>query len=418
MENRQFGHCMMQPNPGSDIVERLDRSFAAEDLPALWARASEPNTGSYRMCGRTLRLRCDSAGYARRFEQAFYQLRHDGDPSQGPVSTLTFLTRAAGPDGFPALIDLHHQRLRVFAHAEVLPTQLFFVLAFIEKLMFALADHIILHGSVVEHGGAVTALVGRTYSGKTSLGLRLALEPGVGFLSDEFCPIRLADGVVEPFLRCLGLRRHTRSWLAEKGALPADLAESASPQLEVDPLAIRGPTLGRGGPIRNIVVLSGEGISTLMDNVRLLNLPFVNPSVLADLRALAGVRAVRVLGEPGAFGTTVRIEVEERVRVTKELLRVCRDIHGMQLVDLLPPGACRPTFTNPPALTPLPALRGIVEMLRHLANVVALDSRLGGGYPRLLDCLAARLGTVRFFSLQPGPLEETSRLVHRRVLLT
>ncbi len=408
---------MMQPNPGPGIVERPDKTIAPEDLPALRARAGEHNTRSYRMCGRTLRLRCDSAGYSRRFQQAFYQLRCDGGPSHGPVSELTFLTREAGPDGFPALIDLHHQRVRVFAHEEVLPTQLFFVLAFIEKQMFALPDHIILHGSVVEHDGTVTALVGRTYSGKSSLGLRLALEPGVGFLSDEFCPIRRADGVVEPFPRCLGLRRHTRTWLAQRGALPADLAENASPQMEVDPLAIRGLTLGRGGPIRNIVVLSGEGISPLVDNVRLLNLPFVNSSVLADLRTIPGVQAVHVLGEPGAFGATVRINVEEGVRVTKELIRVCQVTHGMQLVDLLPPGACRPTFTNPPVLTSLPAMRGIVEMLRHLVNTAALDSRLGNGYPKLLDCLAARLGRVRFFSLQPGPLEETSDLVHRRVLL-
>lgn len=408
----------MQRNPASSIVERLEGTFTPEDLPALWARASEHNTHSYRICGRTLRLRCDSARYARRFQEAFHQLRCDDDPAQDPLSELTFLTREAGPDGFPALIDLHHQRVRVFAHEEVLPTQLFFVLAFIEKQMFALPDHIILHGSVVEHGGSVTALVGRTYSGKSSLGLRLALEPGVGFLSDEFCPIRRTDGVVEPFPRCLGLRQHTRMWLAEKGALPADFAESASSQTEVDPLAIRGLSLGRGAPIRNIVVLSGEGIAPLVDNGRLLNLPFVNPSVLADLRSIPGVRAVDVLAEPGAFGATVRIDVEEGVRVTKELIRVCRVTHGMQLVDVLPPGARRPTFTDPPVLEPLLPMRGIVEMLRHLVNAVALDSCLGSGYPKLLDCLAARLGRVRFFSLQPGPLEETSRLVHRRVLLT
>ena len=409
---------MTQPNPGFGIVERLDRTFAPQDLAALWASAREQNTRSYRMCGRTLRLRCDSADYARRFELAFSHLRCDGDGSLGPESELTFLTREVGPDGFPALIDLHQHRMRVFAHEEILPTQLFFVLAFIEKQMFALADHLILHGAVVEHSGTVTALVGRTYSGKSSLGLRLALEPGVQFLSDEFCPIRLADGVVEPFLRCLGIRRHTRLWLAAKGALPAGLAESDNSQVEVDPLAIRGLTFGRGGPIRNIVVLSGEGISTSVDNVRLLNLQFINPSVLAHLRAIQGVRAVHVLDEPGAFGTTVRIEVEEGVRVTEELIRVCRGTHRMQLVDLLPPGACRPTFSNPPALASLPAMRGIVEMLRHLANAVALDNLFGSGYPKLLDCLAARLGKVRFFSLQPGPLDETSDLVHRRVVLS
>ena len=409
---------MKYPKPGPGIFERLDVVSSLVDLVALWAKGEDRCTRSYRMCGRILRLRCDNADYAHRFEQAFCRLRCDDATPNDLVSELTFLTREVGLDGCPALIDLRNRRLRVFEHEEVLPTQLFFCLAFLEKRMFPLPDHLMLHGSALEHRGMVTAIVGRTYSGKSTLGLRLALEPELAFLSDEFCPIRLADGLVEPFPRCLGLRGHARQFLAARGALSAKVAESLDRQIEVDPGSVRGLRIGRGGPIRNIVLLSGEGGATLNGELRLLDLPMVTPSLLADLQAVSGVRAVHVLGTPVGFGATVRIEVEKGVRVSEELIHVCRDVHKMEFFGFLPPGACRPDFTKPPMLSPEPAMRGIIETVRSLANHGALESHLGGSFPKLLDCLAVRLGNVRFFTLRPGPLEETSRLLQSAVLET
>ncbi len=222
-----------------------------DELAALSGRAIDAHTRCYRIGGQVLRLRCDDATYARRFEAAFRHFRCDDAPSPQRVCEITFLTGAAGPDGRPAAVDRCSQRIHVFAQADVPPTGLFYCLAFGEGGMFPLADHLILHGAGLEHRGAATAIVGRTHAGKTMLGLRLALEPGYGFLSDEFCPIRLADGLVEPFPRCLGLRRHTRWLLAERGALPADA--DPAPQVDVDPAGIRGLTIGRGGPLRNIV---------------------------------------------------------------------------------------------------------------------------------------------------------------------
>ena len=409
---------MMRPRSGCGVFERLGETFSSDELEVLRNKADERNTRGYRMCGRLLRLRCDHADYADRFERAFHQLRCEDAQPAACVSELTFLTRQAGPDGFPALIDARDQRIRVFEHEEVLPTQLFTCLAFMEKRMFSLPDHLVLHGAAIEHRGAVTAIVGRTYSGKSTLGLRLALEPNIAFLSDEFCPIRLNDGVVDPFPRCLGLRRHACSFLAAKGALAPDLTDSAAPQVEVDPTSVRGLTIGRGGPIRNLVILSGEGVSDLTSNARLMDLQFVNAAVLADLRAIAGVRAVEVLDDGIGIGVAVRIEVEKGARVAGALIRVCRDIHRMQCCGFLPAGACRPDFANPPSLAPLASLRAMLEAARHLFNYGALEIRLGPGHSRLMDCLAARLGNVRFFSLQPGPLEETSRLVQRAVLET
>src|SRR5205085_114127 len=113
------------------------------------------------------------------------------------------------------------------------------------------------HGAAVEHNESVTALVGRTRSGKSTLGVRLALEAGCAFLSDEYCPVRLTDGVVEPFPRCLGLRRDTRALLVKCGALA-----EAGAEVDVDPEAIARLKIGSGGPLRNIVLVSGEGVGS------------------------------------------------------------------------------------------------------------------------------------------------------------
>jgi hypothetical protein len=346
------------------------------------------HTRCYRICGRVLRLRCDDADYARRFAAAFRHFRCDEESSL-------------------------QDACEVFAQTDVEPTQLFARIAFGEASQFPLYDHLVLHGAALEHRGAVTAIVGRTHSGKTTLGLRLALEPGYAFLSDEFCPVRRADGIAEPFPRCVGLRHRTRLLLS--GAVPdADPA----PQTDVDPAQIRGLSIGRGGPLRNVVVLSGEGVAAVQSDRRLLDVPSVNAALLADLRAVDGVRAVTVLDQPAGFGTTVAIDIVPEARVADRLIHVCRVQHRMGSVSFLPPDACRPDFARPPALAALTPVRGLIETARYLANHRAIQQQIGPGYPRLLDCLAGTLGQARFFTLRPGPLEETCRLLQRDVLAT
>jgi hypothetical protein len=407
--------AMVQPQASSTAFERRDIRLSQQDVAVFWQRADESVTRTYRMCGRVLRLRCDSGDYASRFEDAFRRLRLDAEPGSDPLSEITFLTRQAGPDGFPALLDRQNGRARVFSCDAVRPTQLFFCLAFIEKQMFPLTDHIILHGSVVQHGGKVTALLGLTNSGKSTLGLRLALEEGIAFLSDEFCPICITDGSVEPFPRCLGLRQRARGFLVEMGAIAPQTDSETAAQIEMDPLCIRGLVLGQRGLLHNVILLAGNGES-VDSGVRLLDLQFVNAGVVADLESIPGVRAVCVLKEPVGSGISVRIETREGARVTEELIRVCRGVHKMELFGFLPPQAKRPNFTDPPSLVPLQPLQGILAMVRHLVNFHVLESRFARSYSALVDCLAARLGCARFFSLRPGPLEESARLVLQQVL--
>jgi len=403
---------MRTPKPGEWLAERTDLDLPPAAVRELAARAPAANTRTYRMCGRMLRLGCDDAHYAARFASAFRHLAvHAGEEA---ATDLVFLTRHAGPDGFPALLELGDGRARVFAHESVSPTQLCVVMFMGGAL--PVTDRLVLHASVLERGGLVTAFLGRTHAGKTTLALALALEEGVGFLSDEYCPIRLADGIVEPFSRVLGVRPWTRKVLAERGALPAVKGEEATGQIDVDPASLIGFRLGKGGRLRNVVVVSGEAGEATPEGIRDLDVEFLTPELLSDLRAVPGVREVEPRPERAGAGHLLRVHVADGAAVTDALLAVC-DRHGMRLHGLLPAGARRPDFAGPPLLKTLDPFRGLVEAVRHAVNREVLERHLGNtSLPRLLDAIAPAFKGARFFELRPGPLDQTVRLVEREVL--
>src|SRR5207302_4796385 len=136
------------PDSSSGLSERCGTALPRNAIPELWQKADERLTRTYRMCGRLLRLRSNSITYAQRFERAFFRLKYDGLPVDATATELTFLTADAGPEGRPALIDRQRGRVRVFERREIEPTQLFYCLAFVERQMFTLEAHVIVHGSV------------------------------------------------------------------------------------------------------------------------------------------------------------------------------------------------------------------------------------------------------------------------------
>lgn len=69
-----------------------------------------------------------------------------------------------------------------------------------------LDDYIVLHAGVVERKGRALVVYGQSGFGKTTLTLEL-LRRGYGFLSDEFCPIRLSDFLIEPFERLVSIKK-------------------------------------------------------------------------------------------------------------------------------------------------------------------------------------------------------------------
>lgn len=404
---------MRTPKPGEWLAERTDLVVPPGTVRELANSAPAAHARTYRMCGQLLRLGCDDPAYAARFARAFLHMAAP-DADAEPATELVFLTRRAGPDGFPALLLPREGRAHVFEHEAVSPTQL--CAAMFLGAVLPIDDHVVLHASVLERGGLVTAFLGRTHAGKTTLALALALEEGVGFLSDEYCPIRLADGFVEPFPRALGIRRWTRQVLVERGALPEGIGRNDDAQVDVDPATLRGFHLAGGGRLRNVVVVSGEAGKEAPEGIRDLDVEFVSPALLTDLKAVPGVRDVEPRPELAGSGHLLRVHVGSGATVTDALLAVC-ERHGMRLHGLLPPGARRPDFAGPPLLKPLDPFRGLVEMVRHTVNRTALEHRIGdASLPRLLDAIAPAVRDVRFFELRPGPLDATVRVVKENVL--
>ena len=80
-------------------------------------------------------------------------------------------------------------------------------------------DHHPIHAAGVLTGGGVVLLAGASGVGKSTLATALALEPGVGFLSDSVVLHRGLDvlPVREPVL----LDAFSRRWLAPRRSCPA-----------------------------------------------------------------------------------------------------------------------------------------------------------------------------------------------------
>ena len=397
---------MRTPRPGEWIAENTEVRVPAAAVRAAAARAAPEHTRSYRICGHRFRLACDEAEPAERFAHAFRHLATD--EAAEDATELVYLTRHSGPEGFPALLDPAAGRARVFAYESVSPTQLF--MCMLLDRFLPVTDHLVLHASVLEHDGGVTTFLGRTHAGKTTLALALALHPDVRFYSDEYCPIRIADGFVPPVPRVLGVRAWTRAMLEERGVRFAAPPDDAG-QIDVDPADIAGFELGTGGPLRNVVLVAGEAGDAPLDDVRDLDVEFVTDELLADLGRVVGVQSVVRRPEHVGSGRTVRVHVEPGARLTDALMNVC-ERHGMRLHGLLPAGARRPDFTQPPELHPLGTLPGLMELVRHTVNREILGDNLAG----LMDRAATAVGGARFFQLKPGPLDATVKLVLDEVM--
>lgn len=404
------------------------------EIETLWRRAAHGAARHYRICNRRLCLRCDSEAYAQAFRNSFRHMQAECPLPGAPFREIVYLSEGGGWQGRPTLVDRQNGAARVFDADHVEPSQLFFALAFAEGQMFPLDEHLILHAAVVQQGDEVTAIVGRTRSGKSTLGLRMALAPGVDFLSDEFAPVRIADGFVEPFPRRLGLRRATCERFADQPAL-AELAagrlSEGTDQFSVEPCEIRGLNIGTGGALRNLVLISGEANSDgacdggandggannggAGSDERLLEMATVPSELLAELGAMEGVTQAEACRRRVGWGELVRLRVLPGAAVVEKAVAVCKR-HGNEIVNVLPANASRPDFADGPRLKRLAAMPGLLELARSVVNGKALEARYGAGFVRILDLLAQATGKARVFSLRPGPLEATFRLLQAEVL--
>ncbi len=156
-------------------------------------------TCSFLFFGRHIRLYADSSEIIERFAKVYVRFI-DLNPGESDISFC--IVRSLAHSRAPGLIVEHFlyelpDTDRYIEHAELIVFR---------HLLEQLDDYIVLHAGVVSHEGRAIVVYGQSGFGKTTLTLEL-LRRGYGFMSDEFCPIRLSDFLIEPFERLVGLKR-------------------------------------------------------------------------------------------------------------------------------------------------------------------------------------------------------------------
>ena len=149
--------------------------------------------------GRHIKLYADSSEIIERFAKVYGRFI---DTNQVETDMSFCIVRSSAHFRAPSLIAEHWlyelpDTDRYIEHAELIVFR---------HLLEQLDDYIVLHAGVVSREGRAIVMYGQSGFGKTTLTLEL-LKRGYGFMSDEFCPIRLSDFLIEPFERLVGLKR-------------------------------------------------------------------------------------------------------------------------------------------------------------------------------------------------------------------
>jgi hypothetical protein len=275
-----------------------------------------------------------------------------------------------------------------------------------ESLMDAVQGHLLFHAGVVSRENRGLLVCGPPGFGKTSLVLEL-VRRGFAFLSDDYAPLSLTTGGIEPFPRSLGIVAASRAprWI--------DRMDSSGKILQgnkwlLDPAAI--PGLRIAGPCSpEVVLLLGPASSESRRPTRYqISVPpslekelrgLLSPLPLARRRAAHHGQSVFRFSLPGGQEWSARLQSWVSSR------RSC--IYSVDRVYSRA-GAFRP----PLRVHEVAPRDGIVEMLSDLQNRrPTRHARIDGDSPavRLLLQAASVLGSRRFYRFEGGGLAARAR---------
>ncbi len=253
-------------------------------------------------------------------------------------------------------------------------------------------SHFLFHAAALSTpDGDGLILAGAAGLGKTALTLAL-LECGFGFLSDDVAAVGRADGRLYPFPRSPGVR------------LPGD---RPGEKRLLDVAQVAPPC-----PARFLFILT-DPARTPDTLPWYLVLDRVSAPLLADLRALAGVREVQVVrAEPYP---ALRLDVMPGTlpAAEPELEAACRQ-HETLLFEVVQGREAPPDFGRQPSLTPLSAAKAARELLPHLKGgprSALLQDEFGGSAARLYLALADLAAGMAGYRLDVGRLTEEIALI-------
>jgi hypothetical protein len=155
-------------------------------------------------------------------------------------------------DGGPPYPISLSETLSTLDNSEGDPKQLFsFVqMALLRTLAILMPQHYLLHGAAVSWHEEGLIFAGASGRGKSSLSLAL-VKHGFKFLSDDVSCLNLSNHQIEPFPRCLNLRRHGLP-LLQNLLKKINLTQGA-----IDIEAIFPNSVGSTCPLRYLFLLKG-----------------------------------------------------------------------------------------------------------------------------------------------------------------
>jgi hypothetical protein len=337
---------------------------------------------AYRFFDAPFVVETDSAAFLAQFDAACARFRA-AEEADAPVYRVTLSGRPTAEIEGETWRSANAEALSIYAYNAIL-----------NAATARVGSRFLFHAAAVaapDRSGVI--LAGGAGLGKTTLTVAL-LQRGYGFLSDDVAAVGRGDGRLYPFPRRLGLRF--------EGGRPGE--KRLLDVTEIAPGSLNDST-GSGCPARFLFLLT-DTADEPGALARYLVLDRTDEALLADLRTISGLQAVRVARE--GLCPVLRVDLAPGAWAASELAiqAACRR-HDVLLFEATAGPATPPDFSVHPELTCLAPTVAAEALLGHLKGgprSALLRQGFDGSAARLYLALVRLANRMTCYRLRVGRL--------------
>jgi hypothetical protein len=272
-------------------------------------------------------------------------------------------------------------------------------------------DYIVLHAGVVTRNNRAYVLYGQSGFGKTTLTLEL-VRRGYGFMSDEFCPMRLSDFLIEPFERLIGLKNTSPFYRLVQFTSAVSCRFEGKDFFDCTELFSHGARqpctaaafIEISGTIDTDICLPG---GVVLD----IYMCPGNHGIPSGIEQLPGVTVTGPL--VCGYYEVYRVTATDRALFVKRFNSIWRN-NSQDIFAVFPYRGAVDSYDREPVLSPVPTFEGVTSVFSNIVNR-SPDSLLlaacEGKTAPLVMKLAGLLKNIPCFRLQPGRLAKMADLI-------